>query len=244
MLLVDVHAHLFIVDDPEPLVQRAIKAGLKAVVENSTDITTIKKVLELSKKYEIVKPALGIYPIDTVDMSEKDFKSALKLIEKSKPIAIGEIGLDYQETEDREIQQERFEEQVKLAQKLGIAVIVHSRKAEEKVIDTLEELKAKKVVLHAFHGNMKLVKRAAKLGYVFSIPCNIKRSEHFKSLVSNVSFSNILTETDTPYLAAEKDQKSEPSHVIGTIEEIAKIKGTTAEDTSNLIFRNYQILFK
>ena len=90
-------------------------------------------------------------------------------------------------------------------------MIVHSRKAEQQAIDLLESSKAKKVVMHCFSGNMKLVKRIEDNGWSFSIPTNIVFSKHFQEIVERVNLSKILTETDAPYLSPFKGKKNQPA---------------------------------
>jgi TatD DNase family protein len=126
---------------------------------------------------------------------------------------------------------------------LNIPLIVHTRKAEKEVIDVLEECRAKKVILHCFNGNMKLVQRAEKLGYYFSVPVIITYLEHFKKLVRNVSITRVFTETDAPYLSNMKGERNEPRNVSITIKEIAKIKNMDEKEIENSVYMNYQKLF-
>jgi TatD DNase family protein len=155
--LVDVHAHL---DFPEiekeldAIIERARAAGVRAIITNSVAPESMRRTLDISKKYDIVKAALGLYPPDALEKEsgKKNKISAKELdfIEKNKDsiIAIGECGLDYYNGRDKETQIDLFKKQIELAKKLDKPVIVHSRKAEEDVIRILEESGHKKVVLH------------------------------------------------------------------------------------------------
>ena len=135
--------------------------------------------LELSRKYSVVEPSLGVYPTETINTITKE----LKFIEenKDKIIAIGECGLDYlgKNQETAEQQRKNFEKVVKLAKKLNKPIIVHSRKAEKDVLEILEKLQPARVVMHCFTANTKLVKQAEEMGCFFSIPTVITRLQHY-----------------------------------------------------------------
>jgi TatD DNase family protein len=257
VMLVDVHAHLdheLFRPDLDQVIARAREAGVKAIIANGVDPETNRIVLELSKRHDIVKPALGIYPPDALQeevasggyplkMLPYDVDAELEKIEKAKPIALGEVGLDYKNCKDVEMQKGLFQKFISLSEKMDIPLIVHSRKAEQDVIDMLEASNAKKVVLHCFSGKKSLIKRAADKGWSFSIPTNVVKSEHFQELVKNVHISQLLTETDCPYLSPFAGQRNEPAFVIESVKRIAEIKGITLDDASNVIFMNYQNLF-
>ncbi len=250
MLLADVHAHLDLIKQEElaAVIHRAVAAGVKVIISNSVDPRSIRKALELQERFGIVKAALGLYPTEAARLSKAAIEGELNFIRscRDRIVALGEIGLDYQEAKsDRERlqQQQLFERQLELAKQLGKPVIVHSRQAEKGVVETLIRCGCKGVILHAFHGSLKLVQTAAEAGFYITIPTNIRRSSHFQAIVRELPLSRLLTETDAPYLAAEKDGKSEPSHIAATIARIAAIKGLAAEEVANILYSNYQRLF-
>ena len=107
----------------------------------------------------------------------------------------------------------------------------------------LEKNKVKKVVLHCFSGRRTLIKRAQELGYYFSIPPIITRLDHFKMLVGEVPLSQLLTETDAPYLSPVAGERNESANVAVTIKEIAKIKNLGEKEVAEQIFNNYKKLF-
>ncbi len=226
MLLVDVHAHLDIIEREElaAVVERAEAAGVKAVINNSVSPESSRKSLELQQRFRIVKAALGLYPTEAARLSAAAIEGELNFIRscKDKIVAIGEIGLDYQEAKsdaERQKQLLLFESQLKLAKELGKPVIAHSRKAEKEVVETLIRSGCKAVVLHAFHGSLKLAKAAADTGFYVTIPTNIGRSSHFQAIVRQLPLSRLLTETDAPYLAAEKGGKERAEPHSGNSEE-------------------------
>ncbi|MBI2672862.1 TatD family hydrolase, partial [Candidatus Woesearchaeota archaeon] len=97
--------------------------------------------------------------------------------------------------------------------------------------------------LHCFTGNLKLVKRIENNGWFLSIPTNIVFSSHFQAIANQTSISNILTETDSPYLSPIKGERNEPSLIKHTIKKISEIKSLDYKEVENIIFMNFQRLF-
>ncbi len=258
-MLIDVHSHLYFqhfVKDFEEVLERAKNVGVSFIICSGVDHESNVKVLELSKKYSIIKASLGIYPLDAVglgnynniheDTKKIDVDEEIKFIRKNKDniIAIGEVGLDKSPEEPKlKEQEEVFLKAIRLSKEINKPLVVHTRKAEKECLDLLEKENAKNVVLHCFTGNLKLVKRAESLGFSFSIPAIITRLQHFQNLVKEVSMQNILTETDAPYLSPIKGERSEPFYIRESIKIIAKIKNLTEEETEKIIFSNFQKIF-
>jgi len=260
MNLIDVHAHLDHAEfsnQLEQLIPRWKELGVKHIITSGVNTTTNRKTLELAKRFDIVHASLGLYPIDALaeelkqgglarDIEPIDVDNELKFIEQQKNniIAVGECGLDYKFGKDRaEKQKNVFQRIIRLVERIKKPIIVHSRKAEFDVIDMLFSSSLKKVVLHCFMGRKHLIKKAADKGYYFSIPPIIVRLQHFQLMAEIVPVTQLLTETDAPYLSPYPGKRNEPPYVIETIKQIAKIKGFTEEETANTIFMNFQNLF-
>lgn len=251
-MLVDIHAHLDLYDRKEidGVIKRAKKANVKYILTSGLNLETNKISLELSKKYDIVYPSLGIYPPDALQRETKqkkdfDLDKEIDFIKKNRNnfLSIGEIGLDYLKDPNKEFQKKVFNEILTLAEKLNKPVIIHSRKAEKDCIDILEGFKLKKIVMHCFNGNFKLIKRIQNNNWIFSIPTNIVRLLHFQNLVNEISLDNLLTETDSPFLSPHFGKKNEPSFIVETIKKISEIKKLEKEDVENKIYSNFQKIF-
>src|SRR3989344_1601757 len=128
-----------------------IRLAFLSLVNNGYTIQDNRETIALAKKFPLVKVALGLHPSETAVLSQKDIDTEIEWITKQKCVAIGEIGLDFT-YEEHEKQIISFKKLVALALKKNIPMIIHSRKAEKEVLDALEELKAKKVILHCFSG--------------------------------------------------------------------------------------------
>jgi|TARA_Y100000310_G_scaffold269696_1_gene283061 TatD DNase family protein len=223
------------------------KAGVKKVITNGLNPQDNKAVLELSKKYKIVEAALGIYPTEAGNLSDKELKEILNQIKNNKNniIAIGEVGLDHHWTKDKKKQarqKEVLREIIKLANKIKKPIIVHSRNAEA---ETVEVMKAAKVpvIMHCFCGKLEPTEEAIKAGFYFSIPTMIVRSKTFKKLVKRAGLNKLLTETDAPFLAPKSGERNDASNITQSITKIAEVLGKTEKEVTQKIYSNYKKLF-
>ncbi len=259
-MLVDVHAHLN--HSRYEAIEKVIESCRKnkvIVVNNGLNPKTNRSCLELAKKHpDVVKAALGVYPLDGLnipdpdalgiarELEKVDIDKEIEFIEKNKKdvIAIGEVGMDYKFVKDKNKEQAaNLMKFVELAEKLRVPVIVHSRGAEKDVIELLETFKTKKIIMHFFSGSMKLVKRIEDNGWFISIPCAVDRSQQYQMIAEKVNINQIFTETDSPYAPPAGEEINEPSFVKNSIKIIAKIKKMTEEEVENNIFMNFQKLF-
>jgi len=241
-MFIDVHTHL--TDkafdyDRKDVIERS---GCVALINNGYTFSDNRETLALAKQFSIVKVALGLHPSETSHLSQKDIDAEIAWIAKQTFVAIGEIGLDFT-YDGHEKQIVSFKKFIQLALKKNIPMIIHSRKAEKEVIAILEEMKAKKVILHCFTGKLKLAERAEALGYSFSIPPLVNHSHQFQDLVRIVSIMKLLTETDAPFLSPKRGERNEPAYVQIAVKKIAEIKGMDAKEVEHAIFANYQRLF-
>jgi len=256
MLIVDVHAHMDFDEynkDLDKVIEENKKAGVAVIINNGVTVDSNRKVLELAKKYDIIKPALGIYPVHAAQMKEEDFDAELDFISKQDIIAIGEVGLDYLKGDDnphgdkyKDKMRQCFEKFIRLAEKKNIPIIVHSRKAELDVIEMLESsnLKKDKIIMHCFMGRKHLVKRILNNGWSMSIPCIVNKLQQLQLIVEQAPMEQLLTETDSPYLSPYPDiKRNEPRFIIEALKKIAEIKKLDVEEVSKMIYMNYQNLF-
>tara|TARA_Y100000310_G_C20576456_1_gene760661 strand:+ start:425 stop:1165 length:741 start_codon:yes stop_codon:yes gene_type:complete len=246
-MLVDAHCHLTFKDfdkDLDQVIKRFKSLGGGAIICNGSDPESNKATLELAKKYKIVKAALGLYPSDAL---KTNVKKALNFIQenKSKIIAIGEVGIDFFHIKDAKEQArecEIFKQVIKLANSINKPLIVHSRAAKSKVLELLEAAKVP-VVLHFYCGKAEDTKIAIERGYYFSIPTLIVKSKTFKKLAKRVPLDRILTETDAGALRWEGG-RNEPANVRFSIKKLAEVKGVSAKEVEAQIWKNYKRIFK
>ncbi len=243
-MLIDVHAHLdyFSEEKLKEIINGAKKSNIKFIINNSLNLESCKKSIEFSKRYSIIKAAVGIYPEEKI--LKKELEEFREFVNKNKKqiFAIGEIGMDFKYGKDKKLQEKAFVYQLKIAEKLNVPAIIHTRKAEKEVIRILKSFKGKKI-LHAFHGKLKPVETAVKIGCYFSIPTNIVHSEHLQKLVKMLPPERVLTETDAPYLSPYKDRKNEPRFIKESIKIISRIWKKSIKETERQIEENFNRIF-
>lgn len=251
-MLIDVHCHLDkLIEEgisADKAIKNAHKNGVEVMIVNGTNPEQNKIILDLAKKHPEVKPALGIYPLDALKLSDKEIDNEIKFIleNKEKVMAIGEVGLDLKEEELHKTldkQKNNLTKFIELAIKLDKPIIIHSRKAELHTIELLEKLNVKKVIMHCFSGKMSLVERIAKNSWYLSIPANSHYSQQFQDVIKRIPIQNLLCETDTPYLHPLKEWPNEPANVIYSYKKIAEIKGIKIKEVEKEIEANFKKLF-
>ncbi|MAG91334.1 hypothetical protein CMO83_01510 [Candidatus Woesearchaeota archaeon] len=255
-LLIDIHSHLdheLLITKIDEIVIRAKNIGLKHIITNGINPETNRKCLELSKKYDIVRCAMGIYPRNALkkeaesqlNFEDFDIDEEIDFIRKNANniVAISEVGLDFVDGQNQQ-QIEDFEKMIKLAEELKKPIVVHSRKAEQKCIEILEKSNLKKVVMHCFCGKKSLVKRITENGWFLTIPTSVVRSEQFQANARNVPITQLFCETDSPYLGPYKGKWNEPAYVIESYRKIAELKKMDIIEVVNNIYSNWQKVFE
>jgi len=246
-MLVDVHSHLDYPGYKEPIdgiIKRAISTGLVAIVNCGLNKESNRATKLLAEKHKIVKPAYGFYPTDAEKASWQELEQELKWIKQQKPIAIGEVGMDGKHGKDMLKQELVLKRFLDLAKLLNVPIIVHSRMAEQRCIELIEASGCSKVVLHCFTGTLQLAERAIKNKWCFSIPPIVVYNKGFQRLVEVVPLHQLLTETDSPYLAPKPGTVNEPSNVAIVAEKIAEIKGLNVEEVKKILYLNYRREFE
>ena len=215
-----------------------------------------KKAIELSKKYDFIYATVGISPND-IPQTEDELWKMLDEIERlakenPKVLAIGEIGLDYyweKDEEMREIQRKAFIEQINMANKLDLQIVIHTTEA---VMDTLKILKENKVenkgVFHCCPLNRELVKEGLKLGFYISFagPVTFKNSKNANEIIEMVPNDKMLIETDSPYLTTEtlRGRRNDPRNVKYIANKIAEVKGMSSEEVGKITYENAKKIFR
>lgn len=230
--MVDTHCHLFTseYDDLDILLKEIENKNIKCIV-NGCDLESNNEAIELTRKYKFIYAAIGFHPSE-VDNLPIDY---LEYLEEnvSDVTAIGEIGLDYYWTKDnRERQIELFERQLQIAEKYNKPVVVHSREAWNDTYNILSKYKVKGVI-HAFSGSLEMANLFIKLGFKLGIGGVITFKKcNLKDVIKEIDISNIVLETDSPYLSPEpvRGKRNSPLNLIYIAEFIAKEKNVSFED--------------
>lgn len=247
-MLIDIHSHLDICKNINNIIKNARKSNVNIILNCGVNKESNRKTFKLSKKFPEIKSCLGIYPIDALKISDKEIDKEIIFIKENKNnvAAISEVGLDLywnKHLKNFYRQKKIFEKFIELSKKINKPIIVHARKAEKEAIEILEKAKCKKVIMHCFSGNLKLVEKIIKNKWFLSIPCIVKYSEHFQNIVKMTPTKQLFCETDSPFLHPDKKKGNEPANIIESYKKIAEIKNITLNEIEKKIENNYNKLF-
>ena len=136
--MIDTHAHLTALDDPDEAAERAAGAGVTRILTVGTDIEDDRRTLALCERHDGVFAVLGIHPHEAGTATTDDLAELRELLQHPKAIAVGETGLDwFRDYAPRDDQRRLFASELELASELGKPVVIHTRAADD---DTLEAL--------------------------------------------------------------------------------------------------------
>jgi len=248
-MFIDIHCHVenYSNEELNKIVNNALKNNVELIVNSGTYIKSNRRSLEISKKFKEIEATIGIYPVNILKMPDKDIDKEINFIKKNEKniIGIGEVGFEFKQVskETFEKQKKGFRKFIKLAQKLDKPIIIHSRKGEKEAIELLEEMKAKKVIMHCFFGSQKLVKRIIKNNWYFTVPTCVCYNNQMQELVKMVPINRIFCETDSPYMHPKREKINQPANVIEGYKKIAKIKRISLGKLEKQIEQNYKKLF-
>ena len=238
MKLIDAHVHLSdseYVGHVDELIADAKNAGITALVTNSMDLKTCQNDIKLTEKYpNFVYPALGIHPWNVNVLKENELEETIDFIQKHKSNikAVGEIGLDYKYETIWEKQTMVFDKMLKLAEKLDVPVIIHSRGTTDKIVDILPSYHLEHVLLHWFSHPMTALSKAIEYGYFITEGPPVTYSNGIREVVEKVPLTNFLTETDGPvtyWKHPYNGQLTKPSFIRNVVEAVAEIKKMPVE---------------
>ncbi len=244
--MIDSHAHVFseYYDNIELLIKELKEKGIIRVLNCATSIEECYEVLLLSKQSNnYLIPALGIHP---ENVNNYDLIKLEEIIKNNKIYAIGEIGLDYYWTKDNKMEQKKlFIDQIKLAKKYNLPVIVHTRESIQDCLDILKENKVKGVI-HCFSGSYEMAKEFIKYGYKLGIGGVLTfKNSKLHEVIEKINLKDILLETDSPFLSPEpfRGKQNNPSNVYYVAKKIAEIKKINIEEVINITTKNFVELF-
>lgn len=260
MTLIDTHCHLnFESYDPDraEVVARAIAAGVTRIINPATDVESGAAAFALTRAYPGLYAAAGIHPNSTANYEPGDLTTIESQARRPKVVAIGEIGLDYyRDWSPKEKQRAAFEDQLALAARLGLPVIIHNREAHDDVIAVLSswvatlpaDLRARPGVLHSFSAPRAIAEKALALGFYlgFTGPITYKNADDLRAVAEAVPEDRLLIETDGPFLTPQKHrgQRNEPAYVAYVAERLAALRNVSTAVIHEATTRNAERLFR
>lgn len=269
MLLFDAHAHINEerYDDKSRLdLCRKINESrdIAYVVDVGYDLTSSIIATEDAENNDWCYASVGIHPHYADDMDEETLKEIERLSHLPKVVAIGEIGLDYHyNNSEKEAQRYWFRKQIRLANRLRMPIVIHSRDADKETMDILcdegafseertdffpkriadeKECDDARVLIHCYSGSSEMASEYVNLGATISIcgPVTFKNNKKTQRVVKDLSLDAMLIETDSPYLTPEpyRGRENDSTNVKFVAEKIAELKGMTVEEVARTTLWN------
>ncbi len=251
--MIDTHAHLDFPqfnNDREKVIEQAFSSGLEALINIGVDLESSEKSINLAEKYKNIYATVGFHPHDASKLNQGTLNELEKLASHPKVVAIGEIGLDfYRNLSPENVQIRAFKEQIELAKKLKLPIVVHVRNAYKKALEILKtDAIGLKGVLHCFSGDENEAKQALSLGFYLSFNGTLTyKNSRAAELVKKIPLSSILTETDCPYLTPEpmRGKRNEPKLVRLVIEKVVQVSSShTFREIDEIFTQNAKKLFR
>lgn len=247
-MYIDTHCHISknYYDDITEVITDSKNNGLDKIIISCCEVDDIEESLNIINNYDNVYATFGYHPDQIDKVCDEDLKKLETLIKTNqKIVGIGEIGLDYHYGTDKEKQKKLFKEQLKIAQRLNLPVVIHSRDATKDTIDILKMFNVSGVI-HCFSGSLETANIYISMGYKLGIGgvLTFKNSKLYR-VIENINLENIVLETDSPYLTPEPYRgKTNSSKYIPIIaKKLAEIKKVSIEEVAKITTNNAYLTF-
>lgn len=243
--MIDTHCHL----DLEPLVSHlprvlteAAEVGVARFVVPGVHPDGWQRMSALAAEHAGILPAFGIHPMHAACADAKFLAQLEELAPRG--IAIGEIGLDPSYAQPVDIQETVFREQLRLALKLGLPVLVHCRQVFQRTLQIMREERAGQVggVMHAFSGSPEMANEFIRLGFAVSISGTVTWTNAVRPLrlARETALEHLVLETDAPDMTPQRyrGRFNRPAWMAETAARLAEIKGVSLEEVAEITTAN------
>ncbi|EXI86821.1 MAG: putative deoxyribonuclease YjjV [Candidatus Accumulibacter sp. BA-94] len=251
MVLIDTHCHLAAGDfaaDRAVVAAAARAAGVRAIVVPAVDLASFAAVSECCSYVPGCAAAYGIHPLYVPQAGEGDLRLLREWLEQAvsapRPVvALGEIGLDFHVTDvDVERQEHFFVEQLRMARDFGLPVLLHVRRAVDRVLKYLRRVPVAGGIAHAFNGSRQQADEFVALGFRlgFGGTLSFDRARRIRQLAATLPLSSIVLETDAPdmppaWLAGGRNSPGELPRIAAVL---AELRGIDADELARVTSGN------
>lgn len=246
--IIDTHCHIdnmMFTSDRKQILEHCHQLGISRIIVPAVCKSGWGNLLNLCQSTKGLYAALGLHPVFINDHSHDDIDALETRLNTHKVIAIGEIGLDYYIKDLKKDEQLfYFKQQLGLAEKYQLPVILHVRKAHEPVIQQLRNFDLHGGIVHAFSGSKEQAEQYIKLdfklgfGGVLTYPAATK----IRRVAREIPLSSIVLETDAPDMpvASHEGERNSPEFIIDSLHALAEIRGQTIESIASITTINAQ----
>lgn len=250
-MLIDTHSHLDAAGfdaDRDAVIARARAAGVTRQVLPAVDATSWPKLREVCAGGPGLFAAYGLHPMYLDAHRHAHLGELHDWIERERPVAVGECGLDYfVDGLDRAAQAHYFDGQLRLAREFDLPVIVHARRAVDAVIAAVRRIGGLRGVVHSFPGSLEQARQLAQAGFMLGIggPVTYPRANRLRKFAATMPLEWLLLETDSPDQpdSGIRGQRNEPARLTQVLDAIATLRHCAPADIARATSANAERLF-
>ena len=252
MQLIDTHCHLDVEEfaaDRDAVVARAQAAGVSDFVIPGIHRGEWPELLDFCRGKPHLHPALGLHPVYLQRHDNADLEALPLWVERERPVAIGEIGLDFYVRDlDRARQQFVFERQLAVARDFALPVLLHVRKAHDTMLQTLRRVGSAGGICHAFNGSLQQASQYLELGFRlgFGGMLTYPRSSKLRALAAALPLEAIVLETDAPDLtvASHRFERNSPEYLPEVLQALAEVRNADPLELAAATTRNARAVLR
>ena len=238
--------------DREEVLASLKDSGVLRVTDIGAGIASSKTALELSRRYPWMYCALGVIPGQCSELNDETWEwLQAAAAREDKCVAIGEIGLDYHWDDDpADVQKEWFSRQLRLAAEVSKPVVIHSREAARDTIDIMKAEHAGDIggVMHCYSYTKETARELLEMDFFFGIGgvVTFKNARKLVEAVEYIPLSNLVLETDCPYLAPvpHRGERNTSAYLGLVADRIAEIRKISTEEVLEAAWHNAHRLYK
>lgn len=250
--MIDTHCHLCdkrFDKDRQQVFDRALHSGVTHLVEIAYAPEIVPRALELAREHPNVYLAVGVHPSESARVPDDYLPELRDHARHPRVVAIGETGLDfYRDYAPRADQERWFRAQIRLADEVGLPVVIHQRSALEETLAILEEMRpAAGGVLHCFDDGPAAAERAAAIGFKLGIGGVLTYGHApLEEAVRSAHEGQFVLETDAPYLEPEPRslRRNEPGLLSRIVPKLCELRGWTPDQANRITTANARDLFR
>ena len=260
MAWIDTHAHLDapeLAHDVDAVREQARAQGVVHCVLPAVERSNWDSVRLLAHRHGD-SYALGIHPLYTGRAQDEDLELLAHTLQQHRAdprlVAVGEIGLDYFVPGlDAERQQRFYREQLVLARRFDLPVILHVRRSADQLLKALRQVKVRGGIAHAFNGSLQQAQAFIALGFKlgFGGAVTYDRALQLRRLATELPLGSLVMETDSPDIpphwlyttAAERAQgqpqgRNTPAELPRIAQVVADLRGMAVADLAQVTTAN------
>ena len=252
-MIFDTHAHYdddAFDEDRDELLSGMAAKNVEYIVNVGASMASSERSLGLAEKYPFIYAAVGVHPDEVGELDEEKFAKLREWTKHEKVKAVGEIGLDYYwDKEGHDLQKHWFMRQMELSHEANLPMIVHSREAAKDTLDMVIAAKPLDLsgIIHCYSYSVEQAREYLNMGYYIGIGgvLTFKNAKKLKEVAEYAPLSQIVLETDCPYLAPTpyRGKRNDSSMIAYVAEELAAIKQMPVEEVIRITNENGKKLY-